>query len=199
MIKSGGEWISSIELENVAMSHPEVPSSLPSFLPSSLFQCSCFLALASRYRLHSHTPLPPSLPPSLPFLSGGHGSRHRNAASQVVRTPTPHRRAQTHTSPLLLFALLRQHQHHHYQCPPPFLPPFLISPHQGGPSPVLRGEGGQMVDSGGRGLCRIHPFRRHGESAQDRAPRKVQRAQVEKSQHTLTAEKVRFDNTNEEC
>lgn len=24
MIKSGGEWISSIELENVAMSHPQV-------------------------------------------------------------------------------------------------------------------------------------------------------------------------------
>lgn len=29
MIKSGGEWISSIELENIAMNHPEVrPSSL---------------------------------------------------------------------------------------------------------------------------------------------------------------------------
>lgn len=37
MIKSGGEWISSIELENVAMSHPQVfyLSLLPCLSPFS--------------------------------------------------------------------------------------------------------------------------------------------------------------------
>lgn len=66
MIKSGGEWISSIELENVAMSHPQVRSFtlVPSSLTPSVHKCK-LLALAP-FRLQTSS-LPTSLPPCLSY------------------------------------------------------------------------------------------------------------------------------------
>ena len=65
VIKSGGEWISSIEIENEAMGHPEVrPTELP--LPPR----SCYSTAHPRQAHHT----------------GGGGGSDRYRAPQVGRT-----------------------------------------------------------------------------------------------------------------